>query len=238
MVRLTDFEYNSSTLDANGFSFTVCPTTLAANSSYWLLRSFYEQDLASHISVRLDPFLWGPHSSFPQMMYKMVYAKPVNWDGIGRLREAHFGQMRADKPAYRSEVTEFYKNSRTMGFISPAKSFPPSSASTSRPRVTCTQFTIQTRRPSFTSTARFGFILLSSSKRGNANTSEEPENSDCAEKSSGLMSLSVVKRSASLRRHSSFGTTISRNTSRRAFPLESGISQYAGALRRFAGKLV
>jgi hypothetical protein len=126
MVRLTDFEYNNSTLDANGFSFTVCPTTLAANSSYWLLRSFYEQDLANHISVRLDPFLWGPHSSFPQMMYKMiVYAKPVNWDGIGRLREAHFGQMRADKPAYRSEVTEFCWDPRDDGIHFTCEELPP-----------------------------------------------------------------------------------------------------------------
>jgi hypothetical protein len=126
MVRLTDFEYNNSSLHANGFSFTVCPTTLAANSSYWLLRSFYEQNLANNVSVRLDLFLWGSQRSFPHLMYKMiVYAKAVNWDGIGRLKEAHFGQMRADKAANRSEVTEFCWDPRNDGIHFTCEELPP-----------------------------------------------------------------------------------------------------------------
>jgi hypothetical protein len=108
LIPLRNFTYNNSTLNANGFSFTVCPTNTSANSTYWLLRSFYEQGVSDHVKVRLDPFLWGPSDSFPQMMYKMiVYARPVNWDGIGRLREQHHGQMRADKSPERSELTEF-----------------------------------------------------------------------------------------------------------------------------------
>jgi hypothetical protein len=105
MVRLADFEYNCSTLAANGFSFTVCPTNTAPNSTYWLLQSFYQQGIAEHMSVRLDPFLWGPCDSFPQMMYKMlVYAKPLNWDGIGQLREQHHGQMRPVRVGDRSDA--------------------------------------------------------------------------------------------------------------------------------------
>jgi len=108
MVRLADFQYNDATLATNGFSFTVCSTTESPNSTYWLLRSFYDQGVADHVSVRLDPFLWGPSDSFPQTMYKMiVYARPLNWDGIGRLKEGHHGQMRADNPNENGEITEF-----------------------------------------------------------------------------------------------------------------------------------
>jgi hypothetical protein len=108
MVRLADFTYNGSTLCTNGFSFTVCPTKRAPNSTYWLLQSFYKQGVADVVRVRLDPFLWGASESFPQMGYKMlVYAKPVNWDGIGRLKKPHHGQMRPDKAWNDSELTEF-----------------------------------------------------------------------------------------------------------------------------------
>ena len=116
LVRLTDFTYNHSTLNANGFSFTVCPTNTGTNSTYWLLQSFYQQGVADRASVRLDPFLWGPRDSYPQMMYRMiVYAKPVNWDGIGQLREQHHGQMRSDKESDRWELTEFWWDPRDDG---------------------------------------------------------------------------------------------------------------------------
>jgi hypothetical protein len=126
MVQLDSFTYNRSTLDANGFSFTICTTTPSPNSTYWLLRSFYEQDVANHVSVRLDPFLWGPSDSFPQMMYKMiVYAKPLAWDGIGRLREQHSEQMRADMPWDKGQVTEFYWNPRSDGIHFICEEIPP-----------------------------------------------------------------------------------------------------------------
>lgn len=126
LVPLTNFTYNNSTLNANGFSYAVCPTTAAANSTYWLLRSFYEQGVSDHVSVRLDPFLWGPSDSFPQMMYKMiVYARPVNWDGIGRLNEQHHGQMRADKSPERSELTEFVWDPRDDGIHFTCEELPP-----------------------------------------------------------------------------------------------------------------
>ena len=116
MVRLADFQYNNASLATNGFSFTVCSTTESPNSTYWLLRSFYDQGVADHVSVRLDPFLWGSSDSFPQTMYKMiVYAKPVNWEGIGRLKEQHHGQMRADKAEDEGELTEFVWEPRPNG---------------------------------------------------------------------------------------------------------------------------
>lgn len=126
LIPLTHFAYNNSTLSANGFCFTVCPTKAEANSTYWLLRSFYEQGVADHVSVRLDPFLWGSSASFPQMMYKMiVYAKPVNWDGIGQLKEQHHGKMLADKPSERAEITEFCWDPRNDGIHFTCEELPP-----------------------------------------------------------------------------------------------------------------
>ena len=116
MVRLADFHYNNATVSTNQFSFIVCSTTDWPNSTYWLLRSFYKQGIADRISVRLDPFLWGPSDSFPQTIYKMiVYAKHVDWDGIGRLEEQHHGQMRADSSEDKSELTEFVWDPRDDG---------------------------------------------------------------------------------------------------------------------------
>lgn len=59
MVKPGNFEAIGGALSRNGFNFTVCPTTMAPNSTFWLLRSFYDQGIAEHVSVRLDPFLWG-----------------------------------------------------------------------------------------------------------------------------------------------------------------------------------
>lgn len=116
MVRLAEFEDAGAPITKNGFSFTVCPTTAAPNSTFWLLRSFYEQRVADHVRVRLDPFLWGPSDEFPQPMFKMiVYARPVNWDGIGQLREQHHGRMISDGPPDRSELTEFCWEPRDDG---------------------------------------------------------------------------------------------------------------------------
>jgi hypothetical protein len=116
MVRIADFGFNDATLSTDEFSFTVCSTTECPNSTYWLLRSFYNQGIADHVSVRLDPFLWGRSDSFPQTMYKMiVYAKPVNWEGIGKLKEIHHGQMRTDNRHENGELTEFLWEPRNDG---------------------------------------------------------------------------------------------------------------------------
>ncbi|MHB8541952.1 MAG: hypothetical protein ACYDCD_13590 [Candidatus Acidiferrales bacterium] len=116
LIRLSDFEHNGSTVAINGFSFVVCSTNRCANSTHWLLQSFYIQGVSAHVRVRLDPFLWGPSGSFPQMMYKMlVYAKPLNWDGIARLQEPRHGEMRPDKPWDRSELTQFCWTPRDDG---------------------------------------------------------------------------------------------------------------------------
>jgi hypothetical protein len=108
MVRLSDFTYNGTSLEVHGFSFVTCLLNHSSNSTYWLQAAFYEQSLADHVRVRLDPFLWGPSESFPRMGYKMlVYAMPLNWEGIEKLREVHHGQMRPENSRDRTETTEF-----------------------------------------------------------------------------------------------------------------------------------
>ena len=45
----------------------------------------------------------------------IVYAKPVNWDGISRLKELHDGQMRTDNPGENGKLTEFLWEPRDDG---------------------------------------------------------------------------------------------------------------------------
>jgi hypothetical protein len=116
MVRLAEFDDAGGTVAKKGFNFTVCPTTSAPNSTFWLLRSFYEQGVAGHVRARLDPFLWGRSDEFSRLMFKMiVYAQPVNWDGIRQLKEQHHGRMISDGPPGRSELTEFCWEPRDDG---------------------------------------------------------------------------------------------------------------------------
>lgn len=116
MVRLSEFAYDGSSLARRGYSFVPCLLNHNFNSTYWLQAAFYQQKVADCVRVRLDPFLWGPTDSFPCMMYKMfVYAMPVDWDGLERLREARHGQMRPDNPRDRTELTEYCWTPRDDG---------------------------------------------------------------------------------------------------------------------------
>ena len=116
MVKLTNFEAIGSALARNRFNFTICPTTMAPNSTFWLLRSFYDQGIADRVSVRLDPFLWGASEAFVPMMFKIiVYGQAVNWDGIAKLKEPHHGRMMSDGSAERFELTEFCWDPRDDG---------------------------------------------------------------------------------------------------------------------------
>ena len=126
MVRLVNFAYNQATLARDRFSFTLCSTTDCPNSTYWLLRSFWEAGVADHVSVRLDPFLWGSSDSYPQTMYKMLmYATPVNWEDMGNLRETAHGRFQADKSPDKSELTEFAWSPRDDGVHFICEELPP-----------------------------------------------------------------------------------------------------------------
>ena len=214
MVRLADLAYNNATLAAGEFSFTVCSTTESPNSTYWLLRSFYEQGVAGHVSVRLDPFLWGPSDSFPQTMYKMlVYATPVNWESMSKLREPAHGKMQADKPADKSELTEFCWDPRDDGIHFTCEELPQGSASSLPVPAICTPYMIRPASQSRILTARSESIPARNLKNGTRCISEKRGRSGCEERSSGLMSRSVARPLASSRRPSSYGIATSPRTS-------------------------
>jgi len=108
LVPLSTFNYDESQLSRNEYSFLLLSTTGAPNSTYWLLRSFYETDVASHVSVRLDPFLCGPTERMPAMFYRMlVYGRPLDWGRISQLRNQEFGSWCPDTPCTASEITEY-----------------------------------------------------------------------------------------------------------------------------------
>lgn len=116
MVQLREFSYDGSSLTVNGFSFTTFLVNQNFNSTYWLQQAFFNTGVSDHVRVRLDPFLFGQSDQFPSMMYKMlVYAKPLNWDGIAKIKCAHFGQMRPDSESDRTELTEFCWEPRDDG---------------------------------------------------------------------------------------------------------------------------
>ncbi|MDA8089523.1 MAG: hypothetical protein M0Z61_04805 [Nitrospiraceae bacterium] len=111
LVALSDFEFDGSRLLHNGYAFLVLTTTSASNSTYWLLKAIYAEGLAEQTRVRLDPFLFGPQESFPDMFYKMwVYGRPLNWQRIAKLKEAEYGRWQTLNG--RSEFTDFVWNPR------------------------------------------------------------------------------------------------------------------------------
>jgi hypothetical protein len=127
MVKLANFVAIGGALARNGFNFTICPTTMSPNSTFWLLRSFADVGIADHVSVRLDPFLWGAAETFVPMMFKMiVYGQAVNWDGIAELKEPHHGRMISDGPAERFELTEFCWDPRDDGIHFTCEALPAS----------------------------------------------------------------------------------------------------------------
>jgi len=116
LVRGANLRYNGASFEVNGHSYVTCLVNQNFNSTYWLQQAFFETGIAEHIRVRLDPYLWGRADSFPTMMYRMiVYAKPLNWAGIARLKEPHHGQMRPDSPGDSVALTEFCWTPRDDG---------------------------------------------------------------------------------------------------------------------------
>jgi hypothetical protein len=95
--------------------------------------------VAENISIRLDPFLWGKSDSFSRTFYKMlVYGKPLNWDGISKLRQPLHGRMRPDKSSDRSELTEFCWTPRDDGIHFVCEELRRESESKFKPLVTYT----------------------------------------------------------------------------------------------------
>ncbi len=108
LVSLTDFTYDGSRLERSEYSFLLLATTGAPNSTYWLLLALYQTGIASHVRVRLDPFLFGPAATMPAMFYRMlVHGRPLDWRRIAQLKHQEFGCWRGDTLSTRSEITDY-----------------------------------------------------------------------------------------------------------------------------------
>jgi hypothetical protein len=116
MVKLSEFDYDGSRLSINGFSFVTCLINKNFNSTHWLQQCWFDQGISDHVSVRLDPFLWGPSDSFATMFFKMlVYAKPLDWDDIGKLKVQRHGRWTGENSLTRTELTDFCWSPRDDG---------------------------------------------------------------------------------------------------------------------------
>jgi hypothetical protein len=105
LVPLSSFTFDGSRLIRNGYAFTVFCTTASPNSTYWLINALRNAESSNDISVRLDPFLFGPEQGFPAMFYKMwLYGRPLDWERISRIREPEHGRW---LPEYGSDHRQF-----------------------------------------------------------------------------------------------------------------------------------
>lgn len=93
MVPLSQFDFDGSRFLRNGYAFTIFCSTTSPNSTYWLANALHGATSESDVSIRLDPFLFGPEQEFPAMFYRMwQYGRPLDWDRICRIREPDHGR--------------------------------------------------------------------------------------------------------------------------------------------------
>jgi hypothetical protein len=113
MVRLSEFEFDGSRLIRNGYAFTVFCTTPSPNSTYWLTNTLVGGTNTEMISVRLDPFLFGPEHTFPAMFYRMwQYGRPLDWERISRMSECDFGRWLPESSLDHGKFTDFFWQAR------------------------------------------------------------------------------------------------------------------------------
>jgi hypothetical protein len=93
LVPLSSLGGRGARLTHNGFAFTIFCTTDSPNSTYWVANTLRNMATRGEISVRLDPFLFGPDPDFPEMFYRMwQYGKPLDWERISQIRESEHGR--------------------------------------------------------------------------------------------------------------------------------------------------
>ena len=131
LVPLRDFEFDGSRLLRNGHAFLILGTCGSPNSTYWLLRACYSENLQEHAKVRLDPFLHGPAESFPALFYGMVvYGQPLDWARIESLREPEHGRWQPSAPSRQSAFTDFVWEPRSSEVHFKCEEVPPVATAT------------------------------------------------------------------------------------------------------------
>jgi hypothetical protein len=146
----------------------------------------------------------------------------LNWYGIGRLKEVHHGQMRADNPATMASLLNSCGSRGTTEFIVCVKSYRRPGASRTEARAIFTRFTIPENDKSFISMARCGSTPPRSSKSAKSNISVMLERPAYGGRSSEPISRSTAKPSSLSHRPSSSGIWIWQNTSAKPLPYRPG----------------
>ena len=108
LVPIHEFDVRGGILIRKGYAFSVLPPIESPNAQYWLMKVASLSEFADYLWVRLDPFLWGPEETFPQMAYLMLwYGKSLDWDRIRNLRSVEHGRWLPEKFSCRSEFTDY-----------------------------------------------------------------------------------------------------------------------------------
>lgn len=97
LISIDHFAVLPGAFERNGFRFTMLPVAPGSNSSFWLHNYIRSHASTGSMRVRLDPWVWGPVSTFQPMEYRMwVWGKPLNWAALLTLREPLHGRWTRD----------------------------------------------------------------------------------------------------------------------------------------------
>lgn len=120
LVFMRDFDLTFFSLCKNNLVYSLTPTTIASNSSYWIYQALLELTFKYKINfkIRLDPYIELPREDYNPMMYKMyVHGKPLNWKRLLTLRFDEFGQWMTEKDYHDHQFTDYCWSPKKDGTI-------------------------------------------------------------------------------------------------------------------------
>lgn len=108
LVAMREFDFNGSVLERNGRAFMMAPFVESTNSPYWFLLQAAQHKLTSSLRIRLDPYLHGPATSFPNIKYLMqVYGRRLDWQQLAQLKSSDHGRWAPDVQPSDSTFTDY-----------------------------------------------------------------------------------------------------------------------------------
>ena len=163
LVPIREFDVRGGILIRKGYTFSVLPPVESPNAQYWLMKVASFSEFADYLWVRLDPFLWGPEETFPQMAHLMLwYGKSLDWDRIRNLRSVEHGRWLPEKFSCRSEFTDYTWMPREHEIHFQCEELPVRNSTEARGSRYLHAIYIPDREQSFTLMAPFEFTLRTS----------------------------------------------------------------------------
>lgn len=108
LVALSAFHVDGDALCIGDHAFFVMPPVPGSNAAYWLLEQLLRHGLGGAARVRLDPWLHGPAAELRGRFYRAaIWARPLDWDCIRRLRETEHGRWTPGKMSRRFVQTDY-----------------------------------------------------------------------------------------------------------------------------------